>query len=492
MKILYIDIDSLRPDHLGCYGYPRNTSPAIDQLAKAAILFENIYISDAPCLPSRTALWSGKHGFRTGVVGHGGTAAQPFIEGPSRGFEDQFYADGWMTALRKLGHYTATVSSFGERHAAWHWYAGFNEIINPGYAGMDRADQVVPLAIDWLERHGRARKDWFLHVNLWDPHTPYRTPREFGNPLVGDSLPKWFNEEIFRRYRMSFGPHSTHEPNGFDDIDMRAEFPLVPVTFESLDDIRTWINGYDIGVCYADHWIGRLLDSMNKLDIFDEAMIIISADHGENLGELNIWGDHHTADHWTCRIPLIVRMPFGHGGSRREHAIHYHFDWAATLIDLVNGTVPGGWDARSFASSLQEGKDEGRDFVVTSQGAWSCQRGIRFRYGDDNYLCLVTHHDGFKNFAPIMLFDLVHDPHETIDLAQHKPDVVAHATRLLASWLADMMRRSPHDTDPLMTVMREGGPFHCQGALPAYLQRLERTGRTKHAEFLRAKYASHL
>jgi hypothetical protein len=68
VRILYIDIDSLRPDHLGCYGYHRNTSPNIDELARTATRFDNYYVSDAPCLPSRTALWSGRCGFRNGVV----------------------------------------------------------------------------------------------------------------------------------------------------------------------------------------------------------------------------------------------------------------------------------------------------------------------------------------------------------------------------------------------------------------------------------------
>ncbi|MFN2111024.1 MAG: sulfatase-like hydrolase/transferase, partial [Anaerolineae bacterium] len=85
MRILYIDIDTLRPDHLGCYGYHRNTSPNLDALAQNGVRFKNCYTSDAPCLPSRTALWSGRFGFHTGVVNHGGTAAQPFVEGPSRG-----------------------------------------------------------------------------------------------------------------------------------------------------------------------------------------------------------------------------------------------------------------------------------------------------------------------------------------------------------------------------------------------------------------------
>src|ERR671932_2366830 len=113
MRVLYIDVDSLRPDHLGCYGYHRNTSPVIDSLARDGVRFDGCYVSDSPCLPSRTALFSGRFGVHTGVVGHGGTAAQPFIEGPERGFTDLFRETSWMPALRRAGYRTATVSAFG-------------------------------------------------------------------------------------------------------------------------------------------------------------------------------------------------------------------------------------------------------------------------------------------------------------------------------------------------------------------------------------------
>src|SRR5215218_4789110 len=243
MRVLYIDIDSQRPDHLGCYGYHRDTSPNIDALARRAVRFEECYITDAPCLPSRTALWSGRAGFRTGVVGHGGTAAQPFVEGPTRGFRDLFGTTGWMAALRAAGLRTVTVSSFGERHAAWHWYAGFNEILNPGKGGVDRADEVAPLALDWLRRNA-AGDNWFLHVNLWDPHTPYRTPPEFGNPFAGDPLPAWLTEEVRQRLWHGFGPHSAQEPNGygFEPYDP-DEYPRVPAQLDSLEAVKRWIDG---------------------------------------------------------------------------------------------------------------------------------------------------------------------------------------------------------------------------------------------------------
>ena len=483
MRILYIDIDSLRPDHLGCYGYHRDTSPNIDALAEGAVRFENVYVSDAPCLPSRTALWSGRFGYHSGVVGHGGSTADPFIEGPGRMFRDTFDRTGWMRALRNAGLKTATVSSFGERHAAWHWYAGFNEIYNPGFGGLDVADDVTPYAIDWLKRQGKT-DNWFLHVNYWDPHTPYRTTADFGNPFEGDPLDDWLTEELRARLWDGFGPHSAQEPQGYGVEDGHLRYPRVPQKLDSMRAVRKWVDGYDVGVRYSDEHIGRLLNTLADLNILDDTVIVIGADHGENQGELNVWGDHQTADQITCRVPLLMRWPGLTDRPRVDRAFHYHFDWAATLIELLDGKVPENWDGRSFAVAFKAGEESGRDYLVTSQNAWACQRGVRF----DDYLCLRTYHDGFKQLEPLMLFDLVQDPHEQHDLAKEQPMFVDSAMSKLAEWEHEMKLTSTRDVDPMMTVLREGGPFHTRGELPKYIKRLNATGRGHPAQTLVAKH----
>jgi choline-sulfatase len=323
MRILYIDIDSLRADHLGCYDYHRNTSPNIDSIAAQGVRFDNLYVSDAPCLPSRTALWSGQSGFHTGVVNHGGVGAQPLVHPPSRRFRDVMGITGWMSALASVGFKTVTVSSFGERHSAWHWYAGFKEIYNPGYGGLDNADQVVPIALDWLERNGRE-DNWFLHVNLWDPHTPFSVPDSFGNPFQDSPLPEWLTEEVRVKGWQGYGPHSPQEANGFGGELLRATFPRHPDQLDSMDAVRDWVDGYDTGIRYADAWLGKLLEKIDTFNLLNETVIMIGADHGENIGELNVWGDHQTADQITCRVPLIVRWP-GSNQARVDSALHYHF-----------------------------------------------------------------------------------------------------------------------------------------------------------------------
>jgi arylsulfatase A-like enzyme len=485
MRILYVDVDSLRPDHLGCYGYHRNTSPNIDALARQGVRFENCYVSDAPCLPSRTALFSGRNGFHTGVVNHGGSAAQPFIEGPRRGFNDRFSQSAWMRLLCEAGFRTVTVSSFAERHSAWHWYAGFSEILNPGKYGHERAHQVNAIALDWLGRNGRE-DNWFLHVNYWDPHTPYRTPAEFGNPFGGEPLPEWLTEEVRRRSWESYGPHSAQEPQGFHQQFPREKYPRMPAQLDSMAAAREWLDGYDTGIRYMDEHLGQLLNTLADLGVLDETAVIVSADHGEAQGELNVWGDHHYADSITCRVPLVARWPGLGSEGRVERALHYQYDWAATVVELVGGTVPADWDGQSFAPALRVGRDEGRPYLVTSQNAWTCQRGVRF----DNYICIGTYHDGYRPIPPTMLFDLDKDSHEEHNIAAAHPEVVDRAMGMLAEWHREVAVSSQYDVDPMMTVLREGGPFQVRGHLPAYLERLRATGRSHHAETLIALHAA--
>ncbi|WP_027531660.1 sulfatase [Bradyrhizobium sp. WSM3983] len=486
MNIIYFDVDSLRPDHLGCYGYHRETSPIIDGIAAQGMRFDNVYASDVPCHPSRTALWSGRHGIRTGVVDHGGTASEPFREGPSRVWAGTFYEDGWMRALRGLDFYTATISSFGERHGCWHWYAGFNEIINPGKVGMESAEEITPLTLEWLKRNG-SRGNWFLHVNLWDAHTPYRAPASFGDPFADRPLPNWMTKEVFEACYSGFGPHCPQEPSGYTE-NASTKYPRAPSRIDSMQKVEAWFNGYDTGIRYADHHIGLILKALGDMHLLDKTIVVVSADHGENQGELNVWGDHQTADQFTCNVPLIIRWPSNPNLKGVNRGLHYHFDWAATIVDMLGGAVSSAWDGRSFAEDLAAGRDGGRDHLVLSQGAWSVQRSVRFRRDGGDWLMIRTLHDGYKNFEPYELYELTSDPHEQRNLASAKREIVAEASRLLDGWWSDSVARSGVDVDPLMTVLREGGPYHCRGRLAAYLDRLEATGRPQHAARLRSRH----
>ncbi|BCG58296.1 sulfatase family protein [Paenibacillus sp. URB8-2] len=470
MKVLLLDLDSTTPSHLGCYGYHRNTSPNIDSIAAEGVIFTNYYTTDAPCLPSRTALMTGTFGIHNGVVGHGGTAADLRHEGVDREFRSRLGSESFPSIFREAGLRTALISPFGERHTAWPFYAGFNEIYNTGRCGMESAEEVTPAVLDWLDRNA-GQDDWMLYVNYWDPHTPYRAPASFGNPFAEEPLPAWLTDDVLEEHRNKVGPHSASEINMYDNRTL-DKYPRYPGEIADYAGLRRMIDGYDCGIRYMDGHIGAIFRNLEQQGIMDEVAIIITADHGENMGELGIYGEHGTADQGTCRIPMIVRWP----GALKGHVnrgLHYHLDLPPTIADLLGLKPAPSWDGQSYAPALLAGEESGRDYLVVSQCAHVCQRSVRF--GD--WLYIRTYHDGYHLFDREMLFDLNQDPHELRNLAGARPDLCREGTYLLHDWHENMMRSMPFDTDPLWTVMKEGGPYHAKGHLKSYAERLVQTGR---------------
>lgn len=482
MRILMLDIDTLRPDHMSCYGYQRQTTPNIDRIAARGVRMNQYYCSDAPCLPSRASLISGRFGIHHGAVGHGGTAADRRLTGAERDFRDIQDTENFHNLFRKAGCYTASVSTFAERHSSFWFNAGFNEIHNVGKGGLESGEEVLPVALDWLDRE-KEREDWFLHVHFWDPHTPYRAPAEFGNPFADDPIPEWLLEPgVLEKHIQNVGPHSAREVGMFTDVESE-KFPRMPGKVLDKAGLRRIIDGYDCGIRYMDGLIGQIFAKLEEQNIFDDVAIIITADHGENFGELGLYAEHGTADYPTCRIPMIMRWPGGKQGLV-DDALHYHLDLVPTVADLLNLPHAAMWDGQSYAETILQGRECGQPFLILSQMAHVCQRSVRF----DDWLYMRTYHDGLNLFPDEMLFNITMDPHEQYDLAQTRPEIRDKASRMLELWHARMMASSPDTLDPLWTVIDEGGPYHPRGHLLDYIERLENTGRPEGAAQLRAKY----
>ena len=171
MKIIYVDVDTLRPGpHRALRLPPRHhAEPGRDGRARASSSTATT-VSDSPCLPSRTALTSGQFGITNGVVGHFGDDARFRLDAghaprPGRPLLGQ--------ALASAGYLCASVSSFAERHRAYFFLGNFRETMQvTPQIGDEPADPINDAAIDWIEQH-RDVEDWYLHLTYWDPHTDY-------------------------------------------------------------------------------------------------------------------------------------------------------------------------------------------------------------------------------------------------------------------------------------------------------------------------------
>ena len=486
-----LDLDTLRADHLSCYGYNRKTSPNIDRIASEGMRFDNYYVSDAPCLPARAALISGMFGIHNGAVNHGGVCADMRLEGAGRGFQSEFAAHGSLwRVFRNAGMHTCSISPFAERHTSLWFLAGLNEMHNHiGKGGNESAEEVTPVVLKWLDDN--AEKDnWFLHVNFWDPHTPYRAPENFGNPFIDDPLPEWLTEDVLSEHLKLAGPHSARDNNMYNG-NQSDSFPRQVGDISDMNELKRCIDGYDCGIKYMDEYIGKIFNYLEEKGVLDDTAIIITADHGENFGELGIYSEHGTADHATCRIPMIIKWPGMKSGA--DNGLHYSLDLAPTMSDILGTTPWDKWDGQSYAASLNEGVDTGREEVIISQCAHVCQRSVRW----DKWLYMRTYHDGFHpHFEDEMLFDIEADPHETANIAKDHKDIITEGGERLSRWHDRMMRSMPfgYTTDPMDIVMNEGGPFHANiNHCPAtqYKKRLEATGRghliekieKRHSEF---------
>ena len=495
MRILYLDLDALTPSHLSCYGYPRQTSPTIDSLAANGLRCTNMYTSDAPCLPSRTAFYSGRFGIQTGVVGHGGTAAQPKIEGPDRGFRDRFDYTGLAHQLQDAGYHTAMISPFGQRHAAWHFYAGFNEIHNTGGGGSEPAEVVQPVVDRWLDQHA-AEDDWYLHINYWDIHTDYRTPMDYGEPFEGEPLPDWLTPELLKKHQEKVGPHSAIDLGMYRDAPA-DRFPRVVDRLDSFDKLTKWMNGYDTAIRYVDDKVKMIVDKLKAAGVFEDTLIVISADHGENQGELGIYGEHGTADHGTCNIPFIVHGP-GVVKGVVDEALHYNVDFTPTLVEMIGGESRPIWDGKSFAATVRQGTTDGHDQLIISQCAHVCQRSVRFNEGEHR---LAIHADLPRRLPPVPRRDALR-PGDGPARAGRRgggaprrgagggvpPEPLARG--------ADAEDAAGQGRPLVDRHRRRRGPFHASKRKSAgqprsfegYLERLEKTGRAAGAQKLRERH----
>lgn len=489
MNVLLIDIDTLRPDHMGCYGYRRNTTPCMDQIAREGVRFEDYYCSDAPCLPSRAALVTGQFGIHNGVVGHGGTTAERRWDGPNRAMQDRNGRYNLPVLMQAHGFYTVSCSSFAARHGAWWFNAGFREMYNGGKNGFETADEMTPWVLNWLDTNANkpGRENWFMHFHLWDPHMPARTPLDVENPFENEPLADdWMTQErIDKQRKENIGAHSSMEVTGYDDPGKPQGRQMTHI--ETMDDYKKDIDGYDLGVWYADKHVGMVFDKLKELGLYEDTAIIITADHGECLGELGSYNEHGDADYCTTHIPFIIKWP-GAPKNKSVDGLHYNVDLLPTLAELLGGfrtpfmpRVCGKgpdpmYDGTSFAGDLMSGEDRtGREYLVVSQCAHVCQRSVRF--GD--YLYVRTYHDGYHLTPDEELFDIRKDPHETVNIAKENPEVCWHAAWYLERWVAEQMLKMSSEAydDPMWREIHEGGPFHCKGYLNEYCKRLEETGR---------------
>jgi arylsulfatase A-like enzyme len=473
MRLLYVDIDSLRPDHLGCYGYDRETSPTIDRLAETGVRFDRCFASDAPCLPSRTALATCRYGIKTGVTTHFGSGQ--WYDEPGEGHAQDHDRPLAFRLLSEAGVHTATITSFAKRHLAYHFTAGFRESIQPtAETGSETVEDVTEVALEWLDANAAA-DDWLLHVNYWDVHHPYGglgdvvdEVRESGPPADWPDQAALDDQQGMTGVRCADLWENAPEGPPAGRLDHGGWG--MPARFETREDVDHLVDGYDASIRRVDAAVERLLNALERAGVREETAVVVSADHGEALGEHGIYAEHAFPHPPSQRVPMIVSWPgvtdATHGECVEEFV--HQFDLLPAICEHLGIDVPAGWDAESLRPALVGDGFEGREHVVCGNGIYTFGRAV---YHDSwVYIRLldpgVFAVPGLYNDPDLpgdglgLLHDLDADPHMTENLIGDRPTVARDMRARMDRWVAATLE-SPDaaGTDPLVRMARESGPY---------------------------------
>jgi choline-sulfatase len=290
--VILVSIDTLRADRLPAYGYAGVATPAIDRLAKEAVLFEQAFSHTPLTLPSHVSMLAGElpsvHGVRDNV-GYRWDAG------------GRFYLPA---ALEAAGYRTAaTVSSAALRRATG-LAAGFELYddavdVEPGreVAGAERpGPRTLEAARAWLRTVGD--EPFFLFFHLYEPHAPYSPPEPFA-----------------------------------------SRYP----------------SRYDGEVAAADRYVGELFDELRRLDAWERSLVVLVSDHGEGLGDHGEQGHGLFVYREALHVPLLVKLPGGRLGGRRVAAPAQHVDLVPTVASLLGLETPAGLPGRSLLELEEEG-----------------------------------------------------------------------------------------------------------------------------------------
>lgn len=486
MRVIYVDVDTLRADHTQPYGYQRPTSPNLQALAERSVVFDRYYCSDSPCVPSRMALTSGQFGITNGVIGHFGEAAR-FRLDVGHGADPHRPLLGQQ--LEAHGYYTAAVSMFAERHRAYHFCGNFREMVRAtGEINDEQAHDVNRVALDWIRRHA-DQDDWYLHLTYWEPHTNYLTGPEWAERAAASGpAPAWPDQAAIDAHAEVYGPRSALDLHYFLAPRGSAVPHNMPDAIRTRGDFEHLINGFDGTIMSWDHRFGELLTTLEELGIADDTAIIVSADHGESFGENGSYAEHGLANEPTHRLPLVIYWPGVTDDLPRESrhcdSLLYNIDLAPTLCELLGMPVPDGWQGGSFAAAVHGEAIASRDYLVFGHGAHTYQRAVRTR----DHLYIRTYHPGAFRAEWEQLFDVTSDPHLTRDLLPAQPDLAARMRSHLSEWWHYYAGSPGALPDPMLTTLRPGPVYYNDPA--RYARHLRNTGRGHLADDLEGRLAA--
>ncbi|MDH7569564.1 MAG: sulfatase [Armatimonadota bacterium] len=406
MNILLIAIDTLRADHLSAYGYGRLTSPHIDRLAREGVLFQ-CYSPHIPTHPGYTTLFTGKDVMAHQIACQGGTVElDPAVKTLAE-------------ILQARGYFTAAADSLGRWfRRGFALYQGYQWEPDPQGAWR-KGEAVTDAALRVLDACARQDKPWFAFLHYWDPHTPYLPPAPFHRMFYhGDerdpanrSMDPVFAFEPFRYYFEQW-------MGGVTDI----EFPKAQ---------------YDAEIAYADACLQHVFTQLQARGLLEQTLLIITADHGEEMDEHQMWFDHHGLYDTNLHVPLIMRCPGYLPRGKRVDGMVTLMDVAPTILSMVGmpeEAENAGMLGHNLLPLAQRQDLQGRGTVQTlfaTENTWMRKRAVRTR----EWKLIRSCEPDLHHCPPVELYHLASDPGERFNVADEHPEVVEALTGELTAWV---------------------------------------------------------
>jgi len=389
--VVYL-VDTLRKDHLSVYGYPRETSPRLAEFARDAVRFETAYSPTSWTKPAVASLLTGVTPLRHGAI------SQSDRLDPEVRLLPQY--------LSSAGYHSAAFVTNPHVLPVWGFSRGFDEFIDVGRAeSAARADEINEAVFRHLEKD--RSEPFFLYVHTVDPHQPYRAPPRFAARF----------------------PPPRHRELTSPDAEMAERARLAKV-----------VAAYDAEVLFSDHEFGRLIQFLDAQGLYRNALVVFTADHGEELRDRGALGHGSSLFEEVVQVPLLVKLPRNAHAGRVVRAPASLLDVLPTIVRLAGGDPVGdleGVDLLALLRAEDRGEEtQARPFfldldldAMSEKGARTIASGVVWK----GHKLLDFH----EPRGGAQLFDLVRDPGERHDVALQEPALAEH----LLSTLADHRSR---------------------------------------------------
>jgi len=349
--IVLVTIDTLRREHLGCYGYFRPTSPHLDALAAEGLVFDRALASMASTLPSHLTMLTGLYPHQHGMNSN--------RRGASVAFHSELGRLSAAEVLQRAGYRTAAFVSATPLGETTGIGAGFETYENPHNTPQGsalRAGERNEAVLAWLDAHAAEPGPFFLWVHYFDPHEPCDPPPPWDGRFTTDETQlDWIRARHIDPAKLTeaFGKSSRIHRH-FLTFDKPAQLRKAQregaqITLERIADL---MNRYDGEVAYADQELGVLLEALKRHGRYENAIVVVVGDHGQSLGE-NDWMGHGTITNVNTFVPWVLRLPGGLLPPQRIESTVSLADLMPTL--LARFELPG--------SELLVGQFEGEDVL---------------------------------------------------------------------------------------------------------------------------------